>query len=89
MEEYFTGSEYQTPENTRRFLGDRLLLGSRWYFQLRNLNIILKARSMAVEGTYDREAWVRSSYSIIKLIEGCGGRFHFEGLEHLRGLEGP
>lgn len=89
MDAYFKGTSYETPENTHRLLGDRLLLGSRWYFQVQNLRIILGSRSIAVKGKYDSEAWARSSYSVFQLIEGCGGHFHFEGLDVLRSVKGP
>jgi 1-acyl-sn-glycerol-3-phosphate acyltransferase len=50
---------------------------------------IIRARSLAVKSLYDRSAWAESSYRILKLIEGCGGRFHLRGLNNLRSFTGP
>jgi len=89
MEPLFTGSSYDTPEDKPRLLMDRLFLNSRWYFVGGYINEIVKARSLAVQGRYDREAWVESSYNVFKLIEGCGGRFHLRGLDNLPLDQGP
>lgn len=85
----FTGSTYDTPENRPRWFWDRLFLNTRWYFIAGYLDIILKARALAVKGRYDNKSWVESSYNTIKLIEGCGGRIHLRGLDHLRSCQGP
>jgi 1-acyl-sn-glycerol-3-phosphate acyltransferase len=85
----FTGSSYDTPENMPRRFMDRLFLNTRWYFVGGYLNEVLHARAQAVKGCYDDQAWVGSSYNILKVIEGCGGRIHLRGLDHLRSCGGP
>ncbi len=89
MESFFTGSSYDTPEDHPRLLGDRLFLNTRWYFVGGYTREIIRSRSMAVKGFYDRKAWAESSYRVFKLIEGCGGRFHLRGLENLRSCQRP
>ena len=44
---------------------------------------------LAVKGIYNNKEWVHSSYSIFKLIEKCGGKFHLTGLENIEHNEGP
>ncbi|MBI4690105.1 MAG: 1-acyl-sn-glycerol-3-phosphate acyltransferase [Nitrospirae bacterium] len=89
MESFFSGSSYDTPENTPRRLGDRLFLNTRWYFVGGYLREFIRSRSTATNGYYDRKAWAESSYRIFKLIEECGGRFHLRGLENIYPLERP
>jgi 1-acyl-sn-glycerol-3-phosphate acyltransferase len=88
MEPFFTGSSYDTPDDKRSF-GDRLSLNTRWYFFGGYAAEILRSRSQALKGLYDREAWAESSYRVFKLIEACGGRFHLRGLDNLRFCRGP
>ena len=89
MESFFAGSSYDTPETLPRVLGDRLLLNSRWYFAGRYLREVIRSRSIALRGLYDRRAWAESSYRVFRLIEECGGRFHLRGLDNLRTVHGP
>ena len=89
MQLYFSGSTYDTPAKTPRFLGDKLMLNSRWYFVGGYLNVIIKARALAVRGRYNKQAWIGSSFNTLKLVEGCGGRFHIAGLDNLRTCQGP
>ena len=51
--------------------------------------IVFASRKLAVQGRYDDEAWVYSSYQTMTAIEGCGGRFEVAGLENLRNLKKP
>lgn len=89
MKPYFTGDTYDTPDSTPRLLMDRLFLGSRWFFVGGYIGEIIRSRSLAVKNTYNSAAWAESSYRILKLIEGCGGRFHMRGLDNLRSVSGP
>jgi 1-acyl-sn-glycerol-3-phosphate acyltransferase len=85
----FTGSSYDTPDDQPRRLLDRLALNTRWYFVSAYLRIVANASSLAVKGVYDKQAWIRSSYNTIRIIEGCGGRFHLRGLDNLQLCKGP
>ena len=86
---FFETDSYHTKKNTPRFLLDRLSFNTRFYFMLKYFSIVLKSRSAAIKGQYDTEAWALSSYNVFKLIEGCGGAFHFTGLENLNKCLGP
>lgn len=85
----FPGDSYDTPPDTPRRLLDRLSLGSRWYFLAGYAGIVLRARALALKGRFGNPAWIDSSYQVVKLIEGCGGRFHLRGLDNIRSLNGP
>ncbi len=82
-------SEYHTPEDLPRSLGDTLSLNTRLYFMGRYIGIIFSTRRAAIKGLYDTQAWVDSSLFIFHLIEECGGRFHITGLDNIRNTEGP
>ena len=86
---YFTEDTYETRPDTRRFLLDRLSLGNRAYFMLRFFDVVLRARSKALAGTYTTEDWASSSYDVFQVVEGCGGRFSIAGLSNLSSFEGP
>jgi 1-acyl-sn-glycerol-3-phosphate acyltransferase len=85
----FPDDRYDTPESTPRALGNRLLLGSRWWFYFHFLKIIFRSRSYAVKGIYNDDRWIEASFDIFKTIEKAGGRFHLKGLDNLRNTEGP
>lgn len=86
---YFSNNTYDTPPETRRHLVDRLFMNSRWFFVGGYVYEILRARSLALKGLYDREAWAESSHRVLKFIEGCGGRFHLNGLANIKQCSGP
>ncbi|MCK4700277.1 MAG: 1-acyl-sn-glycerol-3-phosphate acyltransferase, partial [Bacteroidales bacterium] len=79
---------YFTPSGTRgRFL-NRLTKRFSLFFIIRFLHLVFKTSRLAVKGQLDRQAWVISSHSVMKLIENFGGRFHIEGLNNIRKAEG-
>ncbi|MCX7710605.1 MAG: 1-acyl-sn-glycerol-3-phosphate acyltransferase [Clostridia bacterium] len=89
FEPYFKSNTYDTPEGTKRSVLDILSLGSRWYFVSKYVDVILKARSLALKGVYDSQAWAASSFEVVKAVEACGGQIHIDGLDNLRKVEGP
>ncbi|MCL5035185.1 MAG: 1-acyl-sn-glycerol-3-phosphate acyltransferase [Bacteroidetes bacterium] len=89
MQKLFTSDNYDTPDDSPRAIGDILALNTRVYFMSKYISIVLRCRKEAMEGRYDREAWVQSSIDIFRLIESCGGRFHIVGLDNIRKSSGP
>jgi 1-acyl-sn-glycerol-3-phosphate acyltransferase len=89
MEPFFTGSSYDTPEDYRRSIGDRLSLNTRAYFLVELIREVFRSRSIALRGLYDRQAWAASSYRVFKFIERCGGHFHLRGLDNLHSCAKP
>jgi 1-acyl-sn-glycerol-3-phosphate acyltransferase len=89
MELLTPGDAYDTPKDAPRFLGDRLALGTRWYFMYLFARLVLEYRAVAERGDYDTEAWVRSSLRSLREIEGCGGRCHFSGFDNIRRAPAP
>lgn len=85
----FTADTYDTPEETRRALPDRLALNTRYYFMYKYIRVVLRTRKEALAGKYDTEAWIRSSVEIFRIIESCGGRFHLTGLDNIRASKDP
>lgn len=89
MKQYFLGNEYHTPEDTQRFILDKLLLNTRVLLMTRIVAQLLNSRSLALKNQYDTEAWAEASFNILKSIEGCGGRFHITGFDQLRNCKKP
>ncbi len=89
LEPFFTGDSYDTPDDAPRALADRLVLGSRAYFAARIIGEVVRCRSLALKGLYDRKAWAESSLRIVRLIESVGGRFHMRGLDRVRACRPP
>jgi 1-acyl-sn-glycerol-3-phosphate acyltransferase len=84
-----SGTSYDTPEDLPRRWMDRLFLNTRFYFVWGYLQVVLKARALAVKGLYDDQAWMGSCSDTFRLVEGCGGRFHLRGLENIHSSPGP
>ncbi|MDR1317416.1 MAG: 1-acyl-sn-glycerol-3-phosphate acyltransferase [Spirochaetales bacterium] len=89
MQNFFTGDYYETPSGCRRFLSDRLFGWTRWSFYVRFFRVILRSKALAEKGAFDQEALAESSYTILRDIEGCGGRITVRGLDNIRGVDGP
>lgn len=89
IKEALSGNSYHTPADAPRYLGDRLLFNSRWWFYVRFAGIVIGSSRLARKGKYDDEAWYKSSFMVLRHIEGCGGRFHIEGLDNLRKSDAP
>ena len=88
-QEAFSADSYDTPENTRRYIGDRILFNSRWWLYLRFASVVINSSRMARKGKYDDEAWIKASFRVFQHIEGCGGRFHIRGLDNLKKTREP
>lgn len=86
---YFPEDRYDTPDDTPRAMGDRLLLNSRWWFYCKFMGIILKSRRYAVKGIYDDNLWAETSFEVFQRIEQAGGRFHIKGINNLRQNDEP
>ena len=86
---HFQGNTYETPEDMPRFILDRLAFNSRVPFVAKFVNVLIRARKIALKGEYDTQQWIKSSVDILKIIEGCGGKFHINGLDNIRKDEGP
>ncbi|PJZ70511.1 1-acyl-sn-glycerol-3-phosphate acyltransferase [Leptospira perolatii] len=84
-----TSLSYTTPANRKRWLFDRLLLGSDLPFILGYFSEIVKSRKLSLDGKYDDPTWTVSSGVIFDLVEKCGGKFQVENMENLISPQGP
>ena len=89
MNAYFADNKYDTPLNTDRHWLDRVMLRSRFALHTHFIWEIIKASWLAEKNRYDRLAWARTAYNIFKMVEGCNGRFHINGLDTVRNLKSP
>ncbi|MFA6715399.1 MAG: lysophospholipid acyltransferase family protein [Victivallales bacterium] len=79
---------YDTPADTKRSLGNRLLLGNRFYFYFHNFFVFFKTGMCARRGELDGENQIYYSNQNFRLVEKCGGKIHLKGLDNLRKLKG-
>jgi 1-acyl-sn-glycerol-3-phosphate acyltransferase len=86
---YFPNDEYHTPADHRRILGDRLFLGTRWYFFLRVFKVTWDSMHLAHRGLFDEAVWAEMSYRMFRCAEDVGVHCHFTGLNHLAACDGP
>jgi 1-acyl-sn-glycerol-3-phosphate acyltransferase len=85
----FPGDSYDTPEGTPRSIFDKLLLGSRASFYLRNFYIFYLSGSRCRINDFPGQAQADHSLMNFRIVEGCGGRIHLRGLENLSKFPGP
>lgn len=86
---FFAQDEYHTLDGTTRRWADRLGMNTRFYFMGVYIHSVLQARMLAGRQQFDRAALTRTSWRLLRLIEGCGGRLHISGLVHTGSLTGP
>lgn len=88
MSSFLEGDSYYTPEYRRHWL-DKISLHTRTYFVLSFIGTVFRTRRVAINGKFDKAAWIDSSHEIFRLIERCGGKFHITGLDYMRKIKGP
>lgn len=89
IRELFSKDVYETPPDTRRYIMDRVCLKSRLWFYFLFSGIVLRSGRLARKEMYDDDEWIKSSYEVMRAVEGCGGRFKLRGLDNLRKPEKP
>lgn len=89
IKQRLSANSYDTPEDTPRFIGDRIFLSSRWWFFILYSGTVVKSMFLAKRNRYDSEKWIQSSIEVMDFLEGCGARFHIEGLDNIRKIEEP
>ncbi|TGJ99429.1 1-acyl-sn-glycerol-3-phosphate acyltransferase [Leptospira semungkisensis] len=80
---------YLTPPHRKRWLMDKLLLGSDLTFLYGYFRQIIRGRKDALAGTFFDPRWIELSGGILDLMEGCGGKFQIEGIENVVSPKGP
>ncbi len=89
MHERIQGNTYLSPEKTKTCLREHLLLKSRWSPYSQFFGVMFRYRALAVNGTYNDEAWSDSSLEVLRRLELCGAKFNISGMDYLRKHEGP
>jgi len=89
MESIYSGDRYDTPENIKRYLLDRLLFGWRMVFYRKYTRYLWSIRKRIVEGRYTKSEWVTNSDTILRMLERCGCSLHVRGMDNLKGLDSP
>lgn len=89
MNHSYNQDSYDTPNNSRRFLGDILAFKTRMYFYYRIIKIIIRTNRTIKKGKFSNESWCDSSYSVFETLEGCGGKLHIRGLNNILAIQGP
>ena len=90
MEDFcLTSDSYQTHKKNKLTFWDWLRLDSRIYFTLKYAKILFKSRNQALKKMYDRAAWVKSSFDVLRFIEKAGGQFNITGMDNIDKHDGP
>lgn len=83
MERFFKQDEYQTPSDKKRVLGDRLFLGSRWWFYQGLGRAIRECANNVVDGVLSMDDFHHAARRVFSLVEDCGGRAQVKGLGNI------
>jgi 1-acyl-sn-glycerol-3-phosphate acyltransferase len=78
--------DYRSPESRPSWFS-RAFPSLRFYPKL--LGIVWRASKSSRRGTYDDDAWIRSSLEVVRLLESLGARFVIENTSAYRGLDAP
>ena len=85
----FENDFYDTPEDKKRCVWDKLALNTRLFFHSQFFHIMYKANSVAKHGNFNDMEYCKISDNTFKLIENCGGKMHIRGLDNVRNLTDP
>ena len=85
----FKENSYDTPENRKRCIWDKLFLNTRFFFHLQFFYIMYKANKVAKRGKFNDAEYCKISDNTFKLLEDCGAKLHIKGLENIRDLKEP
>lgn len=84
----FSGDSYRTPPG-REALLFRLMGRSRLYCALKFAGVVLRHWQAARQGGFTPKRWHQAATEVFDIVECSGGRFHINGLEHLRATDSP
>jgi 1-acyl-sn-glycerol-3-phosphate acyltransferase len=85
----FPNDSYDTPVDSERGLFDKLCLGWRGSFYLRNFHVFAVTGMHGKAGTLDQEIQTRQSLKNFRIVENCGGRIHLRGLDNSSKFDAP
>jgi 1-acyl-sn-glycerol-3-phosphate acyltransferase len=80
---------YETPQNVKQTLSDRVLGGTTFWYHWRVMQVILKGGRLARQGKWTRENWQDLSLDMWRGVEGCRGQLRAEGCNNLAALSSP
>ena len=87
LNERLVGDRYETPIDKKRVIWDKLFFGSRVYFFYRYFKITMKMYFYAKNNDFHEDEYMLYGHLTMKLLEDVGGKFHIEGLEHLKSVK--
>lgn len=80
---------YDTPADLPVAWYDRLLGRCDLWYHLRITAGVVDTSLRVRRHPLDQPLWRRQTYLMWRAVEGCGGRFHVRGMEHVKALNGP
>jgi len=86
---FFEGTEYHTPEDSPLNWKEKVTPGNKKGFYRDYLKHVAALVRKVKKGTFSYHEYTLTSWNIFRCIEQHGGRFHMEGLDHLRGDADP
>ncbi len=81
----YKGDTYDTPEGKRSFF-NKLVLGNRIDFYVRNFFVFQQSGACAGRGQLDGSNQIKYSNMNVDVVEKCGGKIHLRGLDKVRSL---
>ena len=85
----FTKDSYDTPDDKKRCLWDKLFFKTRFYFYLKFLIIIIQTNKIVKQGKFDNKEYCNTADKTFKLLENCGAKIHIKGLDNIKNVKGP
>ena len=85
----FDNDSYDTPKNVPKLLGDRLSMGTSFYFYYRFAFLMYHTNRVIKKGRFSTKEWIKSSQYNIRTLEGCGAKLHIKGLDNIKKTKGP
>lgn len=88
MQNLFPFDSYDTPDDRKQCMADKIMFNSRAYFYFHNFLIFVRTGMCAKKGLLSAEKQVFYSNMNINLVERCGGKIHISGLDNINKLQG-
>ena len=80
---------YRTAAGVRKSLGDRLFGWSDLWYYIKLFKVVWNSSRIGKRGGYTQEAWLDESFSVVRVVEQCGGTVAIDGFMNAATVDGP
>lgn len=78
---------YETPKDKKRVFMDKIFMGTRAYFLIRYVSMIVRLAKKAKNGNFHKDELMELGFTSIKILEDVGAKFYIEGLDNIRKVQ--